>query len=72
MVKTLLDTNIIIHRENTKGIFNFSKLIRISTASTNLKVIITYVLVVIILGACGSGLLELIKYMFFNDCLYAK
>lgn len=44
-----------------QGIANFSKLIRISTASTNYKVIFTYVLVVIILGACGSGLLELIK-----------
>ncbi len=49
-----------------KGLFNFSKLIRISTASTDLKVIITYVLVVIILGACGSGLLELLKYIFSN------
>ena len=51
--------------KDEKGIFNFSKLIRISTASTNLRVIITYVLVVIILGACGSGLLELIKCIFF-------
>lgn len=49
-----------------KGLLNFSKLIRISTASTNLKVIITYVLVVILLGACGSGLIELIKCLFFN------
>lgn len=52
--------------KDEKGILNFSKLIRISTASTNLKVIITYVLVVIILGACGSGLLELIKCIFFK------
>ena len=49
-----------------KGILNFSKLIRISTASTNLKVIITYVLVVILLGACGSSLIELIKFIFSN------
>lgn len=50
--------------EDETGLLNFSKLIRISTASTNLKVIITYVLVVIVLGACGSGLLELIKCFF--------
>lgn len=47
-----------------KGISSFSKLIRISTASTNWKVIITYMLVVIALGACGSGILELITALF--------
>ncbi|MCD8038295.1 MAG: hypothetical protein LUE96_04340, partial [Lachnospiraceae bacterium] len=46
------------------GLLNFNKLIRISTASTILKIIVTYVLVVIVLGACGSGLLELIKLFF--------
>ena len=52
--------------KNEKGISNFSKLIRISTASTNMKVIITYVLVVILLGAFGSGLLELINCLFLK------
>lgn len=50
--------------QNGNGVSNFSKLIRISTASTNMKVIITYVLVVILLGVVGGGLLELIKLLF--------
>lgn len=44
-------------------ITNFSKLVRISTASTNMKVIITYVVVVVLLGALGSGIMELIKLL---------
>lgn len=47
--------------QNGNAIQNFSRLIRISTASTNKKIIITYILVVILLGMSGSGLLELIK-----------
>lgn len=47
-----------------KGVFNFSKLIRISTASTNKKVIVTYMIVVVLLGALGGGLLELLKFLF--------
>lgn len=42
-------------------ISDFNKLIRISSATTNIKVISVYMLIVIILGAAGSGLLELIK-----------
>ena len=42
-------------------IADFNKLIRISSATTNIRVIFVYMLVVIILGAAGSGLLELIK-----------
>lgn len=64
-------TNVLAYhwKEKSKtvyGISNFSKLIRISTASTNFKVIITYILVVIILGACGSGVFELIKQFIFR------
>lgn len=50
--------------KDEKGICNFSKLIRVSSASTNMKVIITYMLIVILLGTLGSGLLELIKFLF--------
>lgn len=42
-------------------ITDFNKLIRISSATTNIKVILVYMLVVIILGAAGSGLLEVIQ-----------
>ena len=42
-------------------ITDFNKLIRISSATTNIKVIFVYMLIVIILGAAGSGLLEVIK-----------
>ena len=49
---------------NERAISSFSKLIRISTASTNMKVIVTYVLVVVLLGAFGSGVMELIKFLF--------
>ena len=62
-------TNILAYHWKEKGkderaISNFSKLIRISTASTNMKVIVTYVLVVVLLGAFGSGVMELIKLLF--------
>lgn len=50
--------------KDEKRIYSFSKLIRISSASTNMKVIITYVLVVILSGAFGSGLFELIAFLF--------
>lgn len=46
------------------GIKNFNKLIRISNASTNMKVIITYIMIVIVLGMIGSGSIELIKLLF--------
>lgn len=49
-----------------KSIGSFSRLIRISTASTNMKVIFTYVVVVILLGALGSGVMELFKFVFFD------
>lgn len=42
-------------------ITDFNKLIRISSATTNIKVILVYMLVVVILGAAGSGLLEVIQ-----------
>ena len=62
-------TNILAYHWKEKGkderaISSFSKLIRISTASTNMKVIVTYVLVVVLLGAFGSGVMELIKFLF--------
>ncbi len=44
-------------------ITDFNKLIRISSATTNIKVILVYMLVVIILGAAGSGLLEVIQIL---------
>lgn len=50
--------------KDEKPIGSFSKLIRITTASTNMKVIVTYVLVAILLGAFGSGVMELIKFLF--------
>ena len=50
--------------KDERAISSFSKLIRISTASTNMKVIVTYVLVVVLLGAFGSGVMELIKFLF--------
>lgn len=57
-------TNILAYHWKEKSkeenrIYSFSKLIRISSASTNMKVIITYIFVVILLGALGSGLFEL-------------
>ena len=62
-------TNILAYHWKEKGkderaISSFSKLIRIYTASTNMKVIVTYVLVVVLLGAFGSGVMELIKFLF--------
>lgn len=50
--------------KDENGIFNFSKLIRITTASTNIKVIITYIIIVIFLGMLGSGLFEFVKWVF--------
>ena len=47
--------------KDSKGISNFNRLIRISTSSTNMKVIITYILIVISLGMIGNGIIELIK-----------
>lgn len=49
---------------NDKMITDFNQLIRISSATTNMKVILVYMFVVIILGTIGSGLLELIKVWF--------
>lgn len=49
-------------------ISDFSKLIRISSATTNRKVIFVYMLIVIVLGAAGSGLFEVIKF-FFSMCM---
>ena len=40
---------------------DFNKLIRISTATTNAKIILIYMIIAIILGAAGSGLIEIIK-----------
>lgn len=47
-------------KEN-RDLINFSKLIKISTSTTNIKMIAIYMLVVILLGACGSGVLEIFK-----------
>jgi len=44
-------------------ILDFSRLVKIASASTNIKIIIVYMFIVVILGAMGSGLIEAIKLL---------
>lgn len=44
-------------------ITEFSKLIRITSSTTNMRVILVYIVIVIILGALGSGMLEVVKML---------
>lgn len=53
--------------DGNNKIRDFSKLIRISSSTTNKQVILVYMLIVIILGAAGNGIFELIKAL-FNMC----
>lgn len=51
-------------RNREESINNFGRLVRITSAATNYKIIVAYIVSAIILGALGSGLLELINVLF--------
>lgn len=52
-----------IKKDSTEKVDEFAQLIRIEHKSTNVKLILIYCLIVIILGSLGSGLLEFVKYI---------